>query len=100
LSSIEVVLLRAVVLVLEDRGGAPGVAGEEEEEVVLQVEERLLADLAGPVLDAPVLVEGEGRDAADGRDVLVLLADRLAELVDLDVAGLLGQLGGRDGGSS
>jgi hypothetical protein len=41
-------------------------------------------------------VEGEGRYPADGRYVLVLLADRLAELVDLDVARLLRQLGRGD----
>jgi hypothetical protein len=91
-----VVLLRAVVLVLQDRRGAAGIAGEEKEQVVLEVVEGLLRDLAGPVLDAAVLVEGEGRDPADGGDVLVLLADRLAEPVDLDVAGLLGQLRRRD----
>ena len=37
-------------------------------------------------------IEREAGDAAVGGDVLVLLADRLAETVDLDVAGLLGQL--------
>ena len=36
--------------------------------------------------------ETEAGDAAIGRDVLVLLADRLAQQVDLDVAGLPRQL--------
>ena len=36
----------------------------------------------------------KGRDATDGGDVLVLLADGLTEFVELDVAGLLGELGG------
>src|SRR5262245_16288334 len=37
-------------------------------------------------------MEREAREAAEGRDVLVLLADRLAEAVDLDVACLLGEI--------
>ena len=39
-------------------------------------------------------MESEGRDAADGGDVLVLLADGLTEFVELNVAGLLGEFGG------
>ena len=41
--------------------------------------------------DRPVAAESEAGDAAEGRDVLVLLADRLVEQIDLDVAGLLGE---------
>ena len=40
-------------------------------------------------LDAAVRVEVEAGQAAEGGDVLILLADRLAEEVDLDAAGLL-----------
>ena len=43
-------------------------------------------------VDGAVRVEGERGDAAVGRDVLVLLADRLLQEVDLDVARLLGEL--------
>ena len=39
-------------------------------------------------------MEREAGDAAVGGDVLILLADRLAEPVDLDLAGQLGQLAG------
>jgi hypothetical protein len=42
-------------------------------------------------------IERVGADAAVGRGVLVLLADRLAEHVDLDVRGVLGQAAGRRG---
>jgi len=42
-----------------------------------------------PGLHAPVLVESERRDAAIGRDELVLLADRLVQTPDLDFASLL-----------
>ena len=90
------VLLRLVVLILEDRRGGARVAGEEEQQVVLEVEEGFLGDLARAEFHAAVLVEREGCDAADRGDILVLFADGLAELVDLDVAGLLGEVGGRD----
>ena len=46
-------------------------------------------------VDRAVGGELEAGQAAEGGDVLVLLADRLAEHVDLDVARLLGELGGR-----
>ena len=62
--------------------------------MVLQVVERALADLQRPGLDLPVGQEAEAGDPAEGRDVLVLLADRLLENVDLDLASLLGQLAG------
>ena len=47
-------------------------------------------------VDAAVRVELEARDAAERRDVLILLADRPSEDVDLDAACLLGELGGAD----
>src|SRR5438876_268241 len=62
-------------------------AGEEEEEVVLEVEERLHADRQRPRLDGAVGVEVEAGDAAVRGDVLVLFADRLAQPLDLDLAG-------------
>ena len=43
-----------------------------------------------------VCAEGEAGDPAECRDVLILLADRLAEPVDLDVAGLLGEFARMD----
>ena len=51
-----------------------------------------IADLSGRASTLSSRLEREAGDAAEGGDVLVLLADRLAEAVDLDVAGLLGQL--------
>ena len=41
-------------------------------------------------VDRAVGLEVERREPAERRDVLVLLADRPAEPVDLDLAGLLG----------
>src|SRR5207302_278625 len=54
--------------------------------------ERLGADAQRPGLDLAVGQELEAGQPAVGGDVLVLLADRLAEAVDLDVAGLLRQV--------
>ena len=39
-------------------------------------------------------MEGEAGDPAEGGDVLVLFTDGLAEPIDLDMAGLLGELRG------
>ena len=51
---------------------------------------------SGVRLDRAVAAEVEAGDAAERRDVLVLLADRLLQHVDLDVAGLLGQFARMD----
>ena len=55
-----VVLLRACLWSSQDRGRAAGIAGEEEQEVVLQVD-GFPRNLAGAGLDATVAVESEGR---------------------------------------
>ena len=51
---------------------------------------------SGATSTLPSGVEPEARDSAERRDVLVLLADRPSEDVDLDAACLLGELGGAD----
>jgi len=91
-----VVALGFLVLIFEDRGSAARVAGEKQEKVVLEIEERLFGDAGGAVFDPAVFVKREGRDPADGGDVLVLFADGFAEFVELDIAGLFGQFRGRD----
>ena len=92
LEHLPVALLGAGVLVLEDAAGAAREAGEEEKQVVFEVEHRVHADGKRRRRHRVVRVEGEAGHAADGCDILVLLADRLAEPVDFDVAGELGQL--------
>ena len=67
-------------------------AGEEEQQVVFEVEQRVDRDLQRLGLDRAVRVEREAGQAAVRGDVLVLLADRLAQPIDLDLAGLLGEL--------
>ena len=42
--------------------------------------------------DPMILVEGQAGDAAEGRDVLVLLPYGLAQAIDFDIAGEFGQL--------
>ena len=49
---------------------------------------------SGSAVTVIIPVEREAGHAAEGGDVLVLLADRLAQTVDLDVAGQFGQLPG------
>ena len=80
------------VLLPEDVRGGPGIPGEEQEQVVLEVVERLGGDLQRPGFHLFVRKKTEAGDAAEGGDILVLLADRLLEDLDLDAAGLLGQL--------
>ena len=46
---------------------------------------------SGATSTRAILAEFEGRDAAEGGDVLILFADRLAEKIDFDMAGLLGE---------
>jgi hypothetical protein len=91
-----VLLLALAVLLLEDRTRRPRVAGEEEEEVVFQVVEGVLVDLQGPGLDPAVGQELEASDAPERGAILVLLADRLLEEIELDAARLFGQLAGMD----
>ena len=76
--------------------GRARVAGEEHQQALLQVVQGALETASGETRDAVVGGELEAREAAVGGDVLVLLADGLAEHVDLDVAGLLGQRAGGD----
>jgi hypothetical protein len=91
-----VALLALVVLLFEDAAGRAAVAGEEEQEIVLQVVKRLGIDLERGGLDVAVGEELEAGEPAIGGDILVLLPDRLLELLDLDLAGLLGQCLGVD----
>src|SRR5208282_3737961 len=85
-------LPRPAVLILEDRSGAARIAGEEEQQIVLEIETRLVGDLERLGIDPAGRIDAEAGDAAIGGDVLVLLADRLAQQVDLDMAGLLREL--------
>ena len=89
---VPVVLPALLVLFLQDRARGAAVAGEEQQQVVLQVVERLGVHLQRHGVDVAVGQELEAGQPPVGGDVLVLLADRLAEQVDLDVARLLGQL--------
>jgi hypothetical protein len=65
--------------------------GEEQQQIVFQVVERFRRDGQGLDVHGAVLPEFEGCDAAEGRDVLVLLAHRFAQQIDLDVARLFSQ---------
>src|ERR1700722_16176529 len=87
-----VAVLRPRILIIEDRAGAAGDSGEEEEQVILKVEHCVYPNRKRRRAHGVVLVEGQACPPADGGDELVLLTDRLAEAVDLNVAGKLGEL--------
>src|SRR5687768_2921284 len=87
-----VVLLRLGLLVPKDGAGVSGKAGEKQEQVVLQVEHGIHAQLERLRGDLVVFVELKAGDAAERGDVLVLLANGFLQQVDLDVARELGQL--------
>ena len=81
------VLARARILVLQDGAGAAIEPGEKKRQVVLKVEHRLAAQLQRSDIHLIVAVELEAGDASVGRDVLILLAHRRSQPVDLDLAG-------------
>ena len=88
--------LGALPLVVEELVGGPRAPREEHEQPLLELVHRRRGQLERRDVDAAVGLEPEARDAAERRDVLVLLADGPSEDVDLDAARLLGQLGGAD----
>ena len=81
---------------LQDVGSGARKAGEKHQQIVLQRVARLLLDRQRRGVDRAVPAEREAGDAAESGDVLVLLADRLLQQVDLDVAGLLGEFARMD----
>ena len=91
-----VALLGALLLLGEHRVGVAGVAGEEEQQPLLEVEHRLLGDHQGRHVHAAVALDVEVGQPAEGGDVLVLLSARALQPLDLDVAGLLGERPGAD----
>jgi hypothetical protein len=85
-------LLAPRFLVLQNLRGRARVAGEKQQQVVLEVMNRILAECRLAGFHAAVLVESERRDPAIRGDELVLLADRLAQPPDFNLASLLRQL--------
>jgi len=77
----------ALILILQDVARAAREPGEEQQQVILELVERGLVDRERLGADLAGAIELEARDPAVGGDVLVLLADRPAEPVDLDLAG-------------
>ena len=90
-----VLLVRAAVLVGQQRARAARLAGVEEQEVARHPAQRLRVELERLDGDGVVGIERVRAHAAVRGDVLVLLADRLLEHVDLDLARRLGQLARR-----
>src|SRR4029453_5865354 len=87
-----VVLAALGVLLAKDLGRRARVPGEEQQEVVLETEKGVLIDAQRPGLDLTGGLKAEARNAAVRRDVLILLADRFLQALELDVAGLFREL--------
>ena len=81
-----------VVLLLQNLRRRARVAGEKEQQVVLQIEERFLGEFHRDDLHFSSRQKVEGSHATDRRDVLILLADGLVQFLQLDLAGLRGDL--------
>ncbi len=91
LEHLRVARLGALVLVAQHLRRGACFAGVEQQQVIAQAAEHIWIELERLDLDASVGVERVRADAAVSRHVGVLLADRLAEHVDLDLARRLGQ---------
>src|SRR5258705_3386672 len=80
------------VLILQDRSGAARETSEEKQQIVFKIEFRIHRYLQRLDIDAVVRMEGEAGQSAAGGDILILLADRFSETIDLDLASKLRQL--------
>jgi hypothetical protein len=88
--------LGAFALLLEDAVGVALLLGVEQHHAAAQFLHRLRRAGTGSTSTRLVRIEADVVQAAEGRGVLVLLADGLAQHLDLDPAGLLGQVLGAD----
>ena len=78
-------------LPLEDLVGVAGLAGVDQKHALLELFQRLGTTRDRLDVDGLIRVEPDVIQTAERRRVLVLPADRLAEHLELDLAGLLGQ---------
>src|SRR6516162_3280227 len=83
---LRIVFEAARVLIFEDRTGLALKSGEEQQKIVFKVEQRIHSDFQRLCLDTAVFFKGKACQPAVGGDVLILLADRLRQPIDLDVA--------------
>ena len=80
------------ILLAEDHGRATRITGEKQDEAVFKVMKRFGRGVQRPRLHAVIAIELKTGHAAERRNILILLADRLGKTVDLDVARPLGKL--------
>src|SRR5277367_483619 len=87
-----IVLLGPGVLVPKNLGCRSGISREEDQDIVGQRVARILVERKWLRINRPVTMEREAGYAAERSDVLILLADRFFQQVDLDMTGLFRQL--------
>ena len=72
--------------------GLVGKVSEEQKKVLFEVEHRIHRDLQGRGRNLVVAMKRKAGQAPVSRDILVLLADRFAQPIDLDLAGRFRQI--------
>ena len=81
-----------IVLIFQNRGCRARITGEEQQQIVLQVKQRLLRNGHGRCHDRAVLREFKTGETSVRSDVLILLADGFLQNIDFDMTGLLCEL--------
>jgi len=85
-----IVASSSVLIAQNFRRGARG-SGEEEQQAVLEIRQSFRGDLQRLGNNLTIRQKFETGNAAEGRDVLILLADRFFQQIDFDVTSLLRQ---------
>ena len=91
-----IILLSTLVLVFQDVSRLARKTRKKEQEVVFQFKKRIHLDRQRVGVNGIIGMKFKTGDAAICRNVLVLLADRFMQAVDLDFTCLFGQLSRRD----
>src|SRR5260370_16810342 len=80
------------VLILQSRAGAAREPGEEQQQIVFEIEFRIHRDLERRDIDRVIGIKREAGQSAARGDILILLADWFSETIDLDLASKLRQV--------
>src|SRR5204863_9534819 len=87
---------RTALLIVQYFGCIPYVAREKHHEVRFEIAQGVVCDGEAFERHRTIAMKIEAREPSDRGAVLILLANSLAQRIDLDVASLLGDLRGRN----